>query len=311
MAGDVMKKSRMRPKKVPYLKRKEPPHNFLGLSPQYTGYKRSKVVVQLLPYEGTVSYTTGTSKGPEAIINASRFLEDFDIRSKKTYRSLGIHTLPLLKPSKKYSAPEPYLKRVFQQSKKLVQDKKFIISLGGEHSLSAAIIPAIQLQHPEITVLHIDAHADLRNQFEGSRYSHACGLRRVQGNLKTVLLGVRTLSQDQWTYIQNKKIKHFFTHDLYEVPPKQWIKEVVKACGKFVYISLDTDAFDPSEMPSTGTPEPGGLHYVDLVELFRQLSLKKTIVGFDLMELAPREDFVAPDVLCARLVHQMVGFVFG
>lgn len=294
--------------KVPYLKRVTPPFNFLGLPSESTDYKKSRVVIQPLPYEGTVSYTTGTSDGPRAIIHASRYLEDFDEEFKKSFHTLGIHTLPFLNPPKKLSPPEPYVRRVYAQTKKLVRDGKFVVSLGGEHSVSAGIIWAYAEKFPKLSVLHLDAHADLRDEYEGSPYSHACGLRRVADRVKTVHVGIRSLSEDQWGFIRKKKINVFFAYEIHRTARKKWIREVCDSLTRDVYITVDTDALDPSEMPSTGTPEPGGLGYVEVIDLFREVARRKRIVGFDLMELAPRREFVFPDFTCAKIAYKVIAF---
>ncbi len=283
----------------------------MGLPKKYVDYKKSAIVVQLFPYEGTVSYTTGTSKGPRAIIDASRFIEDFDVYSKKSFKALGIHTSAPLNPSKKYSKPEPYIEKVYQQTLKCVKDKKFIISLGGEHSVSSGIIKAFHEFTPKLSVLHIDAHGDLRDSYEGTNYSHASALRRVSDLVKTVHVGMRTLSQDQWDYVKKNKIKMFFAHELHEKPTKDWVNEVVTSLNKNVYISIDTDGLDPSIIPATGTPEPGGLEYIELIELLREVAKRKNVVGLDIMELAPKEDFVYSEFTCARIAYQMIAFKYG
>ncbi|MBI4971107.1 MAG: agmatinase [Candidatus Omnitrophica bacterium] len=305
-----MKHSYKIPDKLSYLKRTKFPMNFLGLPPELSNYKNARVVVQPLPYEGTVSYTSGTSDGPFAIIHASRFIEDFDDEQKRSFSQLGVHTLPFLNPPKKQSPPEPYIRRVFEQTRKLVRDGKFVISLGGEHSISAGIIWAFAEKYPKLSVLHIDAHGDLRDEYEGNAFSHACGLRRVADRVKTVHVGMREVSRDQWEFVKKKKIKMLFAYEMHRMPRKQWIREVVGALGRDVYITCDTDGFDPTVIPSTGTPEPGGLSYVDVLDLFREIGRRKNIVGFDIMELAPRPEFHFPDYTCARLAYKMITFKF-
>ena len=285
--------------------------NFLGLEPVFSDYKKSKIVIQSLPYEGTVSYTPGASEGPRAIIHASRFLEDFDDEQKHSFAGFGIHTLPFLNPPKKHSPPEPYIRRVYEQTRKLLRDRKFVISLGGEHSVSAGIIWAYAEKFPKLTVLHLDAHGDLRDEYEGSAFSHACPMRRVADRVKTVHAGVREISRDQWEFIRKKKLKVLFAYEIHRMPRKKWIQQVVNALGPEVYISLDTDVLDPSEMPSTGTPEPGGLTYVELIDLLREVARRKQVVGFDLVELAPHPEFVFPDYTAARIVYKLITFVFG
>ncbi len=284
--------------------------NFLGLDPAHSSYKKSKIIIQPLPYEGTVSYTTGTSDGPRAIIHASRFIEDFDDETKRSYSGLGIHTLAPLNSQKKYSPPEPYIRRVFEQTRKLVHDGKFVISVGGEHSISAGMIWAYAEKYPKLSVLHIDAHGDLRDEYEGSAFSHACGLRRVSERVKTVHVGMREISKDQWDYVCRKKIKMLFAYEIHRMPRNKWIAEVVRALNRDVYITCDTDGLDPIVIPSTGTPEPGGLSYEELLDLFREVARRKHVVGFDLMELAPRPEFVYPDFTCARIIYKLITFVF-
>ena len=285
--------------------------NYLGLPPQFSNYKNSRIVVQPLPYEGTVSYTTGTAEGPAAIIHASRFIEDFDDEQKRSFHQLGIHTLPFLNPPKKNSPPEPYIRRVYEQTRKLARDNKFVISLGGEHSISAGIIWAFAERYPNLSVLHIDAHGDLRDEYEGSAYSHACGLRRVADRVKTVHVGIREVSHDQWEFVKKKKIKMLFAYQIHKMPRKKWIREVLNALERDVYITIDTDGLDPCEMPSTGTPEPGGLSYLELLDLFRAVAHHNNIVGFDIMELAPRPEFHFPDYTCARLAYKLITFKYG
>ncbi len=272
--------------------------NFLGLEDQ--NYASAKAVVFPVPYEATTSYMTGTKNGPKAIIDASRHLELYDIDSKKDISRIGIFTLPELSCSKN-SPQEAYL-QIKKVVRELLADKKTVIMLGGEHSIAPAAVAAHKEKYRDLSVLQIDAHTDLRDDFEGTKYNHACAMRRIRDlGVKVVSVGIRSQDESEIAYIKKEKIKTIF------YAPKIPVQKIVSSLSKNVYLSFDVDGLDPSIMPATGTPEPGGLGWYEVLDLIKQVARAKKIVGADVVELSPLPGIVFPDFSIAKLVYKIIG----
>jgi len=273
--------------------------NFGGLEEQ--DYAKSRVVIFPVPYEATTSYMTGTKFGPATIIDASRHMELFDIELKKDISNIGIFTLPALSCSKN-SPQEAYLqiKKIIEQ---FLADKKFVVMLGGEHSITPGAVAAFRERYKDLSVLQIDAHTDLRDEFEGTKFSHASSMKRV-GDLgvSVTAVGIRSQEEAEAEYIKKEKIKNIFYAP--EIP----LKKIISSLSKNVYLTIDVDGFDPSIMPSTGTPEPGGLGWYEVLDLIKQVAKAKRIVGADIVELSPLPGIVFPDFLAAKLAYKIIGY---
>lgn len=281
------------------------PYNFLGLEEQ--NYQKAKVVILPVPYEGTVSYGRGTSKGPEAIISASRQVELFDIElEKEISKEIPIFTLPFLELS--VNSVLETLQRVEKIVRRILKDNKFPLMIGGEHSITWGTINALKAKYKnfkDLSVLQFDAHSDLRDEFEGSQYSHAAVIRRIKEmGLSLTAVGVRSMSQEEADYIKRKNLKNIF------YAPDLPINKIIATLKKNVYLTFDLDVLDPAIMPSVGTPEPGGLGWHEVLSLIQEVSRHKNIVGADVVELSPIAGLEAPNFLAAKLVYKIIGYVF-
>lgn len=280
-----------------------PPESFLAIPPEETPFDRCPVVVLPVPYESTVSYMGGTKFGPRGLIHASRFLELYDHELDFEPYQIGIHTLPeLLLPD---SGPEPALSTLQRAVSELIDAGKFVIMIGGEHSVSGPAILAHADRHTDsrLSVLQLDAHCDLREEYEGTPYSHACVMHRVHRLVNLVSVGVRSLTTEERRLIEECDITVIFGHELRR---DGWIERVIESLGETVYITLDVDFFDPSLVPATGTPEPGGGDWYSTIDLLQRVFQERNVVGCDVVELAPIPGLVAPDFLAAKLVYKLV-----
>lgn len=288
--------------------------NFLGIEEEFSSYKKSKVVILPIPYEATVSYGGGTAKGPEAIISASHYVEFYDEETKReVYKELGIATLEPLKLSNLNS--KEVLGLIYNTCSKLIEENKFIVSLGGEHTISQAIIASIANEYKNLSVLQIDAHSDLRFEYNGDKLSHACVMARVCEFLspeKIVQVGIRAQCREEAEFIKLNKVNTFYAHEIrmgkYNKLGKSWQETVLKKLSDYVYITFDVDGLDPSIMPSTGTPEPNGLYWDEVIELFKLIGKNKKVVGVDVVELAPIKGLHHPDLTAAKLVSKMINY---
>jgi agmatinase len=283
-----------------------PPESFLGLPPGAAPtLEQAPVVILPVPYEATVSYMGGTRFGPRALLHASRYLEAYDHEADAEPYTVGVHTLPSLMLTA--SSPEAAMTELGQCVGSLLDMGKFLVMLGGEHSISA---PAI-LAHADrmggraLTVLQLDAHADLRREYEGTPFSHACAMYRVHERAHLVPVGVRSLTRDEAELMRAGHIQPIYAHDLAD---STWIDRVVGALGQDVYVTIDVDFFDPAIMPATGTPEPGGGAWHPTIQLLERVFRERRVVGCDVVELAPIPGLVHPDVLAAKLVYKLIGF---
>lgn len=276
------------------------PFNFLGLEEQ--NYKQAKIVIFPVPYSSTTYWQSGTKQGPQAIIDASRHIELYDLELKKDPSKKGIFTLEMLEPSKNSS--KETMVRIEKVVSKLLRDKKLMIMLGGEHSITFGALSAFAKKIKNLSILQLDAHTDLRDEFEGTKYHQACVMRRVRGlGLPVTQVGIRSMDESEANYIKKKKIKTIF------YAPNLPVDEIVTTLKKNVYLTLDLDALDPSIMPSVGTPEPGGLGWYEVLDLIREVAKKRKIVGADVVELDPNPGLVAPDFLAAKLVYKIIGYI--
>lgn len=281
-----------------------PAENFLGLPAEHTAFADATVVILPVPYEATVSYMNGTRFGPRALLHASRFVEVYDHEFDAEPYTIGIHTLPELVLSG--AGPALALDELREAYDAVLRTGKFPILLGGEHSVSGPPIlaHAARLGDRPLSVLQLDAHADLRSEYEGTPYSHACVMHRVHEHVKLVPVGIRSLTVEERRLMRARNVPAVFAHDL---EGSVWIDRAIGALGQDVYITIDVDYFDPAIMPSTGTPEPGGGSWYPTLTLLERVFREKNVVGCDVVELAPIPGLVAPDFLAAKLVYKLIG----
>ena len=275
---------------------------FLEIEPEFSGYDTSKIVVISAPYEKTTSYGKGTKNGPSAILKASQIVEDYDIEAGcEPYKKLGIHTLPA-----KEFTQKPH-DDVYKTVKKIITDKKIPVLLGGEHSISYGAIKAAKELYPDLSVLQFDAHSDLRDAYHGNKLSHASIMRRVREMCSVVQVGIRSQDLEEITFLKEAGLMGsiFYAHD-FDVSR---IPAIVKQLSGHVYITFDVDAFDPSIMPATGTPEPGGLLWYDSLKILKEVISAKNIVGFDVVELSPKKGMEYCDFTAAKLIYKMISYI--
>jgi len=280
------------------------PNNFGGLPAQYSSLKNSQIVVLPVPFDKTSSWMKGSDKGPRAIINASRNMELYDIETDSEIYKRGIFTAkPVVAPNS-----PAMVESVHRKVAEFLRDKKFTVLLGGEHMVSLGTIQAHAEFFKDISILHLDAHSDMRDSYEGDIYSHASIMARVKETTgRIVAVGIRSTDSSE---LKNINKKNTFTASAVH-HKKNWIGQVVKKLSRNVYISIDLDVFDASVMPSTGTPEPGGLGWYDVIDLLEQVTTQKNVVGFDVVELCPSKHNPAPDFLAAKLIYKLLSMKFA
>jgi agmatinase len=285
--------------------------NFLAIGPEYSSFDTSKIVILPCPYEKTTSYGKGTAKGPASIINASQYVEFFDEETlKEVCFEQGIATLKGLN-FKKLSGKKA-LDLIYKNVKRLIDEGKFVITLGGEHSISTAPVKAHFDSYENLSVLHFDAHSDLRMEYEGSQYSHASFAAKVaEFTTKITQVGIRAQCREEHDFIAEKGINTFYAFEMrHKGFDNQMIDLILNTLDKNVYITFDVDYFDPSIMPSTGTPEPNGFYWDETMRLLKRVCSERNLTGFDVVELAPRRDFSFPDFLTAKLVYKILNYKF-
>jgi agmatinase len=280
-----------------------PPQNFAGLIPPYSNLTTAKVVILPVPYDSTTEWHSGTREGPQAIINASRYLELYDIELEREIYKIGIHTLPEVQPS--FDSPEKMIDKVHRIARELIKQAKFLAMLGGEHSLSLGMIKALKERFQDLCVLQLDAHADLRDEYLGTKYSHACTMRRVMEICPVVQVGIRSLSWEEQQFLTQNNIHPFFAISSSDLASPE---QIIASLNDDVYISIDLDVFDPSIMSAVGTPEPGGMQWHEILNLLRLVALHRRVIGFDLVELCPKEGPASCAFLAAKLAYKLIGY---
>ncbi len=280
-------------------------YNFLGLTPEETKYENARVVILPVAYDATTSYKSGTKYGPVAIIAASREVETYDPESHRDIGTIGIHTA--LEIEAEADGPARMIEVVEKAVAGHLKNGKFVVMLGGEHSLTTAPVRAHKAKFPNLSVLHIDAHADMRESYQGSKWSHASVMRRVREICPAVSVGIRNASEDCLQSIAAGKCPVFWAKDV--AGKSGWQGDALGNLTEQVYITLDLDVFDPSIMPAVGTPEPGGMYWYETLEFLRMVFARKNVVGFDIVELSPIAGLHHPDFLAAKLTAEMVRMV--
>jgi agmatinase len=280
---------------------------FGGKTPVRRPYDDSRVVVLPIPFEHTTTYVPGTRNGPSAILAASTQVELWDEELKVDIHPVGIYTLPQMElPFEEIADAQSEIRRVADA---IFAERKFLLALGGEHSITAPLVHAAGQHHPEISVLQIDAHADLRESYLGSRFNHACAMRRLLDSLepnRLTQVGLRNVAQEEAEFAARTGTHVFYDFNMRDDP--DWLERVVDTLGDPVYITFDCDGLDPAIMPAVGTPVPGGLSWYESLRLIRIACERRHVIGCDVVELCPMPGNVAPDFLCALLAYKLVTY---
>jgi agmatinase len=281
------------------------PFVFGGLEPEQSNYENARVLIWPVPFEKTVSYGHGTGEGPAAIIDSSRYMELYDEELQGETAQIGIHTLPAIDTDRH---PDEMIPELEREAYRLLSTGKFVCMLGGEHSISAPVVRAFAKKYPKLSVMQIDAHADLRESYEGTKYSHASVMRRILEVCPAVQVGIRSLSIEEARAIPSLPTKIFWAKDI--AGQTGWIESAIDSLTEDVYLTVDVDGLDPSLVPSTGTPEPGGLMWYQVLSLIRTLAEKKNVVGMDLVELSGGPGSNNSSFLSAKLIYKILGYLF-
>ncbi|WP_373073401.1 agmatinase [Zeaxanthinibacter enoshimensis] len=277
--------------------------NYAGIPEEFAQLEKAKVVLIPIPYDGTSTWGKGADKGPDAFLEASENMELYDIETETEVYKQGIYLAP---PIKEDSSPEAMVKAVYSTTKDYIKRNKFVTLFGGEHSVSIGSIRAFNECFDDLTVLHIDAHADLRESYDGTPYNHACAVYEASQTTNLVQVGIRSMDSIETTIMDKEKT--FFAHEM--VNDEYWMDKVIDLLTDQVFITFDLDALDPSIMPSTGTPEPGGLFYYETLDFLKRVFEEKNVVGFDIVELCPNPQEKSSDFLAAKLYYKMLSYKF-
>jgi len=286
-----------------------PPDNFGGISDEHSLYETARAVIFPVPLERSTSYEHGTRNGPSAILAASRHIEFYDDELEmEPYKEIGIATLPGIDTTD--GTMEEVLAELYTAQLGMLEDGKFPVAIGGEHSLTPPLVSATAKKFKDLTVLQIDAHADLRDEYQGNPASHACAMRRVVEVCPAVQVGIRSLCEEEAKAIPHLRTKVYWAKNIVRAPMKAWIAKVLDDLGPNVYLTMDLDGFDPSIVPATGSPEPGGLDWHQVTSLVRAVAAHKKIVAMDVVELLPQLGDHASAVLAAKLIYKCLGYIF-
>ncbi len=276
---------------------------YAGIPEKYAKLEHAKIVLIPVPYDGTSTWQKGADKGPKAFLEASENMELYDIETDSEVYQQGVYLTEAIIEN---NSPESMVDVVHEVTKKYIKKNKFVTIFGGEHSISIGTIRAFNEMFPNLTVLHIDAHADLRKSYEGSSCNHACAVYEASQNTNLIQVGIRSMD------IKEKSVmdldKTYFAHDM--VIDDSWMDSAIDQMTDNVFITFDLDAFDPSILPSTGTPEPGGLFWYETMDFLKQVFVEKNVVGFDIVELCPNEIDKSSDFLAAKLYYKMLSYKF-
>lgn len=277
--------------------------NFAGIEDEYCAKDFAKIWLQSIPYDGTSTWGKGADQAFEPFLDALENMELYDIETDSEVYKKGVHILPEITENK---FPESVFNAIYSSTTALLKSNKFLTFFGGEHSVSIGIIKAFYEKHENLTVLQLDAHADLRADYHDSPYNHACALHDASKNANLIQVGIRSMDSCELPFLN--KDKCYFAEDIYGTT--DWMDKSINQMTDNVYITIDLDAFDPSIMPATGTPEPGGLLWNPTIQYLRKVFEQKNVVGFDIVELAPIEGLLAPNFLAAKLYYKLLSYKF-
>jgi agmatinase len=283
------------------------PGEFGGAKSTAIDFENARVVILPVPLDRTTSYVPGTRTGPHEILVASSHMELWDEETETDVHSIGIYTLPELELP--YPSMDEVIREIRRVAAELVNRGKFPVVLGGEHSITAPVVAAVAAKHPGLSVLQIDAHADLRDSFMGTPHNHACAMRRVLEYARCTQVGIRSLSPEEAAAAPGLQTEIFYDFNMRQ--HADWIDRIVDSLSETVYITIDCDGFDPAIMPAVGTPEPGGLTWYEMLALLRRVIDTRRVVGCDLVELCPMPGNVAPNFMCAKLIYKILSYRFG
>lgn len=277
--------------------------NYAGVADEFCWFENAAVLLQSIPYDGTSTWGKGADKGFEAFLDASENMELYDIETKSEVYHKGVHILPALTED---DSPEAMFKEVYEKTQELLKTGKYLTFFGGEHSISIGVIKAFYEKYDNLTVLQLDAHTDLRPQFHGSPYNHACAVYDASKNTNLIQVGIRSMDIEEEEHMDRSKV--YFAEEMYG--NTDWMDASIAQMTDDVYLTIDLDAFDPAIMPATGTPEPGGMDWNTMIKYLRRVFTEKNVVGFDIVELAPIDGYKAPQFLVAKLYYKMLTYKF-
>ncbi len=278
-------------------------NNFGGIEDKYAAYKDAAVLLQSIPYDGTSTWGKGADKAFDAFLEATENMELYDIETDSEVFKKGVHILPEITENR---SPEAVFETVYNKTKELFNTNKFLTFLGGEHSVSIGIIKAFYEKYPDITILQLDAHSDLRPEYLGSKHNHACALHEASKHTNLIQVGIRSMDIVEKEFLDEDKC--FLAQSIYG--KHDWMQESIDLMTDKVYITIDLDVFDPGIMPSTGTPEPGGLDWNTTIAYLRRVFEEKEVMGFDIVEFAPIKGLKGPDFMVALLYYKLLSYKF-
>lgn len=277
--------------------------NFAGIEDQFAQKDSAAIWLQSIPYDGTSTWGKGADDGFEAFLEAAENMELYDIETDSEVYQKGVHLLPAIAEK---SSPEKVFETVYASTQNLLRADKFLTFFGGEHSISIGVIKAFYEHYPNLTVLQLDAHADLRKEYGGTPYNHACALHDASQNANLIQVGIRSMDVSEKQYLNRAQC--YFDHDIWD--NETWMQKSINQMTNDVYLTIDLDAFRPGLMPATGTPEPGGLEWNKTLKYLRQVFTQKNVVGFDIVELAPIKDLHGPNFMAAKLYYKLLSYKF-
>ena len=278
-------------------------NTYAGIAEEFAKKETAKIVLIPVPYDGPSTWQKGADKGPKAFLNASENMELYDIETGTEVYRQGVYLADAVTEN---ASPEAMVEAVHKATKKYIKRNKFVTIFGGEHSISIGTIRAFNEMYPSLTVLHIDAHADLRKEYDGSTCNHACAVYEASQTTNLIQVGIRSMDVMEKTVMDEEKT--YFAHDM--AVDDTWMDSAIDQMTDNVFITFDLDAFDPSIMPSTGTPEPGGLLWYETLDFLKQVFKEKNVVGFDIVELCPNKKEKSSDFLAAKLYYKMLSYKF-
>lgn len=276
---------------------------FAGIEKELTGFRDASILLQSIPYDKTSTWGKGADKGFSSFLEAAENMELYDIETDSEVYKKGIHILPEIKEK---ASPEKVFKEVRKKTLELLGEDKFLTFFGGEHSVSMGVIDAFCSHNNNLTILQLDAHADLRESYMGSEYNHACALHKASKIANLIQVGIRSMDSSEKQFLNPNKC--FLAEDI--CGRKDWVEKAIRLMSDKVYITIDLDVFDPSIMPSTGTPEPGGLLWYETLNFLRRVFAEKDVVGFDIVEFAPIPELHSPDFFVAKLYYKLLSYKF-
>ncbi|WP_421750471.1 agmatinase [Croceimicrobium sp.] len=276
---------------------------YAGVEDEWGDYTKARILLQSIPYDGTSTWGKGADQGFESFLDATDNMELYDIETDSEVYKQGVH---ILDPIREDSSPEAVFETVYKKTQELLKTGKYLSFFGGEHSISIGVIKAFYEHHDNLSVLQIDAHADLRPDYHGSPYNHACAVYDASQNCNLVQVGIRSMDADEKQYVQEGNC--FYAHEMWG--HDRWMDESIARLTDKVYLTIDLDAFDPSILAATGTPEPGGMGWYETLKYLRRVFREKEVVGFDIVELAPEKAHKASNFLAAKLYYKLLSYQF-